>query len=238
VTSYQLYAANKVTTGACPISDNDKGDNSLRAGPVGSAVTTDLRETMIDVSFATSVIATRAGRGACDADGVIEVCVQALSGGTDVGTARGTLQLSLAKPAAPALQSVTPGEQALNVDWDAPNPGAGESYEAFAVTTDPSDPAFVGTQAIHSSGRATATDARVADLVNFAVYQVHVIAYSDADNPSDPSNVVTSSPLPVDDFFEAYKKAGGRETGGCASGGVGLLALAGVASLLVLRRRS
>jgi hypothetical protein len=234
--SYQLYASNTVTTGACPTTDADKGIDSLKAAPVGETITANLNETMFDVAYATSVIAGAAGKGACNATANedIELCVQAKDpGGNAIGVARGKLILSLTKPSAPSLTSASSGEQALNVRWDAPNAGSNESYEAQASV----DPNFLATSVIRSSGRVTGTEVRITRLENNVTYTVRVFAFSDADNQSDPSNAVTGIPLPVNDFWEAYQAAGGREEGGCATGTAGLLALAGVASLLALRRR-
>jgi MYXO-CTERM domain-containing protein len=234
VTAYELFAANKTTTDECPVQDADKNDNALRAGKV-SEVTSNLQETMFDVAFPTSVVAARAGRGGCDgaAEGDIEVCVQARSGTAKIGTARGVLRLSVTKPSTPTLNGAGPGERALVVDWDAPNAGLLESYEVQVST----DPTFAGTAPVLTSGRVTATDHRFGGLENDVEYGVRVVAFSDADNPSDPSNVVTGTPLAVNDFFELYRQAGGVEQGGCASGAAGLLALLGVGTLLVVRRR-
>jgi Synergist-CTERM protein sorting domain-containing protein len=44
-------------------------------------------------------------------------------------------------------------------------------------------------------------------------------------------------PLMSNDFWTSYKNQGGKEQGGCNTGGGGLLALAG-AALALLRRRS
>jgi uncharacterized protein (TIGR03382 family) len=44
--------------------------------------------------------------------------------------------------------------------------------------------------------------------------------------------------LPVSDFWDLYKKAGGQETGGCSTGATGAFALLGAAfALLAARRR-
>jgi MYXO-CTERM domain-containing protein len=64
---------------------------------------------------------------------------------------------------------------------------------------------------------ATARSVRIGSLSNSVEYQVAVIAYDDFDNPSVLSNVDCETPQPVVDFYEAYRRAGGRAGGGlCA----------------------
>lgn len=256
VRSYQLYATNKTdenaTTGPCPIENGDKDDTSLKAGPVGTAIELDLRDPMIDVEFATSAIAASAGKGTCSttANEAIGICIQARdASGTDIGTARGQLTLSLSKPAAPTGVSAQPGENALNVSWDrvdgaSSGAAAAVDYQVDAVvvatTAEATDPVLQ-----HSSGRVAPTgdrpSVRLGGLVNGVLYEVRVFAFSTADNPSDfdPANAVTASPVPVNDFFETYRAAGGVEQGGCASGAAGPVAIGAVAFLLalVVRRR-
>jgi hypothetical protein len=243
--SYQLYAQTDVASdgnGALPATDAELfllaepcptlPVDRLRVGPVGLTRTENIAGAFIsDVDFATSVMVAQAGQ-TCTASSTIVLCMQALDGTTKVGTARVRLPVVIDKPGTPTLTSVTPGEEALNVSWDAPSPGQRETYEVTAVPVDPSLASTV------VSGRASAENLRVGGLVNGVAYNVSVRAFSDADNPSDPSNSLQGTPQPVDDFFETYKAFGGRETGGCGNGGVGLLALAGAAALLALRRRS
>jgi uncharacterized protein (TIGR03382 family) len=75
--------------------------------------------------------------------------------------------------------------------------------------------------------------------VNNVEYQVRVYAFSSADNRSAASEAGVGTPMLVRDFFAIYREDfGGREEGGCASGAAGLLALLGVGSALLFRRRS
>ena len=65
-----------------------------------------------------------------------------------------------------------------------------------------------------------------------------MLAYSNADNVSEPSFVTTGMPELANDFWNAYRAAGGQEQGGCGYGVAGPIALLALAGLLFLRRRS
>jgi hypothetical protein len=249
VVQYQLYAANDKaikpgttgtgTTGRQP--DCETSGNT-QSGLIAGAVD-DLRSDHLNGSFilnvdyvtSTIVAAATAGVAPCDTTKDIILCFQARdTSQNNVGVARVKITLVIDKPNAPVLQSVTPGEGGLNVKWDAPNPSVNEYYVVEAGTPDP------GGVVTAFSNPVTGRELRVKGLTNGAVYTVQVRAFSDADNPSDPSNAVTGSPSPVSDFWDTYQgdPFRGREQGGCGTGGVGVLALAGLLAIAALRRRS
>jgi MYXO-CTERM domain-containing protein len=243
--SYQLYAANDDA-----VFDPDNPNECQQTVPdnaqyVVGAVDVERTDGISgdlvnDVVYLTSTMVSAAGK-TCDVRSDIFLCFEALRGATKVGTARVTLSVVVDKPNAPVVQSVTPGNGALNVRWDPVNPGLNESYAVVTRTTDPLDPAVVGSaEVVRTSPQVAATELRVRDLTNGAVYGVQVVAFSDADNPSDvdPLNATSASPVPVADFWQAYKAAGGREQGGCSTGGAGLGALVVLAALAAMRRRS
>jgi MYXO-CTERM domain-containing protein len=242
-TSYQLFAANddliynENTPNECDLTpDNVTG---FVGGAVDTERTADIAGDFVaDAVYATSLIAAAVGQASCTTGTDVFLCMEAKRGTTRVGLAKAQLFLDVSKPSTPVLTSVSPGERALNVDWDPPSTGFLDSYAVVTRTSDPLDPEWAGTDVVRTSPRATATDLRVEGLTNGVVYTVHVLAFNDADNPSDPSNSTTSSPVSVTDFWEGYQAAGGREEGGCGTGGAGVLALLGVGALLALRRRS
>jgi MYXO-CTERM domain-containing protein len=100
------------------------------------------------------------------------------------------------------------------------------------------DCAYVCGEADASSG-ATAKG-----LTNGKQYAVGVAAFDDVDNVGDLSTLACSTPVPVDDFFDLYRAAGGQG-GNCACGiggdgdvlGAGLLAALGYAAVARRRRR-
>ncbi len=249
-TSFTVYAHNSTTlhnatsTGPCPANTGEGGDTALRVGSIGTfdpAVTNPQGATgpSNEVEFATSTIVASAGL-ACNATGqqAIVICVQGMDGGTDAGTARGSLILWTDAPAKPTGVSVGSGNSALNVSWT--KPGGSPSAEYYVVearpvatTTDATDDVLV-----HSSPSVTGTDYRLTGLVNTVVYSVQVFAFSTADNRSLGSDTAEGMPELATDLWGGYKGAGGREQGGCAAGAAGPIALLfAAAALAVLRRR-
>jgi len=250
--SYQLYASDHasesaVTSGDCATPENTKGVTGLNAGDVGGGQITgaNVTDPSPQLEFETDLIASVAGLGACNvSDTNIMLCVQARdSGGNLIGTARTTLIVSTKAPNAPASASATPGEEALNVSWAASTDTPVAEYYIAEVRTGPAIDPTVSTSVSKSSGPVaggvtTGTiDTRIEGLTNGVVYEVFVTAYSTADNASDPVFAGTASPAPVNDFWETYRAAGGREQGGCAPGAAGPLALLAAVSLLALLRR-
>jgi MYXO-CTERM domain-containing protein len=244
-TSYQLFAANNAaiydeSTTPAVCNDTPPGDITGFVGNEVGPERTDLiaGDFVADAVYATSLIVAAVGQASCATGTDIFLCMEARRGTTKLGIAKAKVFLNVSKPSTPTLTSVSPGERALNVDWDPPSTGFHDSYAVVTRTSSPLDPEWAGTDVVRTSPRATATDLRVEGLTNGAVYTVHVLAFNDADNPSDPSNSTTSSPMSVTDFWEGYEAAGGREQGGCGTGGAGVLALLGLGALLALRRRS
>jgi hypothetical protein len=194
----------------------------------------------------TSALAAAAGYD-CTADKTIYVCVAWFSdSGADPfsaplgGYAKGTVSLSVSGPDQPTVTSVTPGEKALNVKISVPSTGTtADTWRARAVAT--SDPACGGDTATHtSSSTAIGTAARITGLVNLCPYTVTAVTYSADDNPSPESDPygVAVAPEPVKDLWDLYTEAGGRDSGGCQAGGLGLLSLLGAAALARIRRRA
>jgi hypothetical protein len=220
---YRLFASNKQpgTTGTdanyCP--ETDDTANGVRAGQVGADLDATSQAVTAAQDFSPLEMVRAAGYDACDARN---------------GWAKGTVKLSLTKPAAPVSVSVTPGDSALNVRWSAGSGGAVDAaeYAVVATTTDARD--ATGT---HAFGKTNDTSYRAKDLVNGVTYSVVVYAYSAAGNPSPASAAVAGTPLPVSDFWDVYRQSGGPERGGCASGPAGAAALLGTAALLALARR-
>jgi hypothetical protein len=88
----------------------------------------------------------------------------------------------------------------------------------------------------------TATSTEATGLVNGAKYAAAVAGFDRVGNSGPLSSVACGSPQPVDDFFELYRRAGGKGGGGFCSVGRAqegdLLLLSGLAlGAWVLRRR-
>jgi hypothetical protein len=250
---YQLYAssldprnnlAGGSTTGGsttCFTSSNTTGNQPVTAGQVSDVQGNNPIITQTAVINLTDFV-TKAGQAGCPSDNVmVWICVQGLSGGTPVAFASASVTISTTIPPPPVITEVTPGDSALNVTWGAgtaTTTATGDTYsyqltaDMVGTTTAVTDP-----NAPHLSSMYTSTSARFGGLVNTVVYAVTARAFSKAGNGSAPSAAVNGTPLPVNDFWDSYKAAGGRDSGGCTSGLAGPLALALVAGALALSRR-
>jgi hypothetical protein len=167
----------------------------------------------------------------CSANVTLQLCVYGLDGSGNRlanATALGTLRVDVTKPGKPVIRGVDRGEAALFVRWDSVS-GA----DRYRVEATPA-----GGTSVARSEETDATDVRVGGLVNGQTYDLRVIAISEGGNESDPSDAAQQAPSEVNDFWEAYKRGGGNEQGGCGVGGFGALALLGLVPLaLRLRRR-
>jgi hypothetical protein len=171
---------------------------------------------------------------ACTAteDSHLYLCARLLdSSGSVTATATARLTLQVTAPPAPVDVTVTPGEGALVVGWSAgaattDAPAASTTYRVFASAGG----------ATTESAETGDTSIRVKGLEIGTTYDVRVVAYSAAGNPSAASSVVPGTPVNVVDFWEAYGQAGGVERGGCAHGAAGLPALLALAALAVRSR--
>lgn len=208
----------------------------------------------------TSAVAAAAGGCALANGAAVYVCMHfypyapgtSSPQSTPTAWAVGQMTLSTTRPGSVVLSSVLPGNGAVNASWSDPNSPAAAKYSVRALSyTDPAtltpaafanpstytgfDPAD---PSAHDSGYGTGTGPlRLTGLVNGVTYGVAVLAYSDAETASDPSNILTITPQPVADFWAVYRGAGGQEAGGCSSGLAGPLGLALVAGALALVRR-
>lgn len=243
--SYTIYAHNATathtdtSTGACPKVDADGGDTALRAkailtvdatqsNPGGSAAS-------VDFTLDAALIVSVSGKScSATADEDIVLCVQ----GDNGATARGKVVLSTRAPSKASGLGAGSGSGALNVVWTAPTGSPQAEYyfveASFAGTsTTAIDPSLVPTV---RSGSLTATSFRLEGLVNTVVYNVRVHSFSTADNESI-SDAVQGMPELANDFWNAYRAAGGQEEGGCGLGSAGPIGILLAAAAIAVRRR-
>jgi uncharacterized protein (TIGR03382 family) len=265
IVATNLAPTANTTTGAkyCPLTGNPNNTGGpLYAGQVGNDIPNQGVQMTGTADALTGEIAQKGFGGTCPANGAtVFVCVQfypyqvgtQTPTGTPTAWAIGSMTIALTRPSTPVLDSVTPGNQALNAKWHDPgttqavqfdvrafslfDPSALPSPSAFVTGTaptglDPRDPR------LHQSGAVTGTGPyRLGGLTNGVVYAVAVVGMSAAGAESEPSNVKTVEAQQVNDFWQTYRDAGGQETGGCSSGVAGPLGLALLAGALALVRR-
>ncbi|HEY6100560.1 MAG TPA: fibronectin type III domain-containing protein [Anaeromyxobacter sp.] len=229
---YAIWAS---TNQGCP-------DNDTNAGITTDTVRTGIRvlgpfdsyPRSGDARLTPQEVLGKIGRTCASPDDTVYLCVRltrGTSGSTTIGEASGSFELQTAKPDRPTGVSATPSDHALRVKWVEVTSGVEvKDYQAIATNVaDAND--------VHRSSFVSGTDARIEGL-ELVPYKVTVVARSLGDNLSDPStDDVTETPVAVDDFFEFYDKAGGRDSGGCGTAGGGGLAAA-LAALASLRARA
>lgn len=146
----------------------------------------------------------------------VYVCVRLLDdSGNTVTTASAVVKLQLERPAAPTGLSVSVGERALYVGFEPGTvttaaPANSETFRAFASS---------GGATFESAETSSTKDLRIGGLENGTTYDVWAVAYSEAGNPSDASELTSGTPQPVLGFYEAYRESGGTEAGGCSGAG-------------------
>ncbi len=242
---YKVFASSQqpsTTTGTtgtfCAETASPNATTPVYAGQV-DAVTASTAVQDKDVSGATiiQVVNASGATGICGAGNegkTLWVCTHWFDANSNrAGFATGKFVLQVQAPADPVSVGGDPGDGAIDVHWSAPT-GTGAQLDHYIATATPS-----GGGTPVSSGETNALKVRIAGLTNGVAYTVTVTAYSKGGNPSNA--VAASEPVtpgPVEDYWDWYKLQGGTETGGCASGSAGALALAGVAALLAIRRRS
>ncbi|HZZ85552.1 MAG TPA: hypothetical protein VFE30_13520 [Anaeromyxobacteraceae bacterium] len=175
----------------------------------------------------------------CSVPATVFVCALITDGAGATASAVGTIALDAAIPPAPVVNTPSPGDNALNVSWtngttvaDGGTVGTAASYEVFVA---PHGAAFPANPSVTVTSPSTSV--RVGGLTNGALYDVVVYALSTGGNVSAASNIVSGTPIQVDDFWKSYKDAGGKETGGCSHGSAGAIALVLAPLLLLARKR-
>lgn len=203
-----------------------------------TAIMTTLRAVKTsDLASVTAQSACASAPGTPDASAY--VCVQWLDSSKAVkGYAKGTATLVLNAPLAPTISNVAPGNDALYVTVAAGVYGgtgtdtsaAADGFRAVATAAD---------LVPHSASRTGAGEIRIDGLVNGTLYTVTAYAHSAVGNEGPVSTFGTQvAPQPAADAWKVYELNGGRDSGGCQSGGAGLSALLGAIALLRLGRRS
>jgi len=244
--TYIIYASNTAPTNngtQCQTTNNTPvGGTQILAGTIQNT-----NSSALNATISTSALLSVSGLSCANDGGTFTICVQGVQGGSNVaGTnfaiAQATVTVSTSLPKIPAITGVSPGDGALNVSWSPDAAGTGTAVTQqveIEVTPIASTTGAFDNGGTRSAGKFGASPARVERLVNTVIYDVRARAFSDAGNVSDfsPAGVTTGMPLFVNDFWELYKKDGGRETGGCGAGAAGPVGLGILLATLALIRR-
>ena len=242
---YRIYAANKSHTdktsgGVVRCWSANDTSNGISAGQVGVDILASAGDVTVTQTIDTSDLPARANL-ACSltSDTNIYVCVNyfpyvdvGVPAADPTGVATGTFILSTGQPGTPSGLTLGPGDRRLYAEWAAPSSGVNAAwYDVETTPVDAADPPV-------ATVRRRVTNAAIDGLLNNHVYSVKVFALSAALTRGVPTAEVQGTPLAVADYWDTYKYAGGRETGGCGSAAGPLALLAAVASLVRLRRRA
>jgi len=229
---YRLYAANQQPAAgqgspvgtSCTTPANSSATGFVSA-QVGSDMDAGAQTITVARDFNMSAVIAAAGFNCTDTTtATVYLCVQWVNGGSPDGWATSTLTLDRTTPSAPSLSSLSAGDGTLYVNCS----GGDATYKAKATSLADSSVHF--SNQLSSCGNLT-----ISGLTNGQDYSVVAYGMNSANNPSLASNSVTGTPVQTDDFWTHYKKEGGRDEGGCSSGGAaGLL---GALALLARRRR-
>jgi MYXO-CTERM domain-containing protein len=229
--TYQLFATNtEPTNGRCPTELNEQ--ENVFTGSILTGGTVVARGPSERAEVVGSTVA-QAARRPCDASGegqVIWICAHWSESSTAAAFGRFEIQVGFPNP--PTGVSAGPGDTRLQVSWTASTGGAvlADRYVARAT-------AVGGTETIESD-ETTGTSTTISGLQNGTQYEVRVFALSIGGNESEESDPALGTPVPVDDFFDVYRRdPGAREEGGCGTGGAGPLGLVAVGLVALLRRR-
>lgn len=131
-----------------------------------------------------------------------------------------TFEMDYTFPEAPTVSSIEAGEKNLYIIWsDSDNTNETDLtytvyYSKLEFTSADIDS---GEVEIKSVSGLTATTYQLLELENYVLYYVGVVAVDGASNKSvlcDVSDLSEGTPIEVDDFYEYYKKVGGKEEGG------------------------
>jgi hypothetical protein len=168
-------------------------------------------------------------------------CVTLSTAPSGTAAVTGSLSLDLATPPAPVLTSADAADSALIIRWtqgsgstaDAGAAGSVDNYKITAVAHDDANDRHTS----DAISPGSSTSGRIGGLKNDVLYDVTVTAFSPGGNASAVSDPIQGTPVQVDDFWRIYRNAGGRESGGCAAGAAGMLALLGVPMALRAWRR-
>jgi uncharacterized protein (TIGR03382 family) len=138
-------------------------------------------------------------------------------------------------PGAPTLTAVDPLDTKLSLTFAVGTDTDTTNDFIFVQIKAPTDSDFHNTGNAVSAGLTTTT---ITGLTDGITYQVRLYAQDQAGNVSDPSNVMSGTPVASSGFWGAYRADGGGAQGcSAAPGAIGAGLLLLLASLWIQQRR-
>jgi hypothetical protein len=122
--------------------------------------------------------------------------------------------VDLLAPASPTIEELLPGDERIEVVYDdSVNDADSDILYTIYWSTEPIDD---DPSSEVSSATTTSSTYEIEDgtLINGQTYYVRMSATDAYDNQGPLSNEVSTEPVPTEDFWEAYKAAGGTDPGG------------------------
>lgn len=180
---------------------------------------------------------------------VVYLCVTTSNGTTTLDTGSFAVNFALTDPTPPVLQEVQGGDRRLRAVWRKGN--SNETIANYDVYVVPQDGGFDVDQPAISEYSSESNEVSVdltrtgagAALSNELEYDVAVRARDRFLNVSALSDKLAGRPVPVDDFYNLYRRNGGEAEGGggCESTPTGawlVVAIAAAAAFLARRKKA
>lgn len=150
------------------------------------------------------------------ADRKIYVYAKTEKGAIEVSTL--TFDFDYTPPGHPTTDEPTAGEENITVSWTDTDTDKDLTHRVYwSATAFTSADIAAGASGIDSSKEVTASSYQITGITNGTTYYIGVVAIDPSGNESeicDTSTLQTATPIPLDDFYEYYKRNGGKEEGG------------------------
>ena len=234
--------------GSCSTADLTTIDTSCREISASGKVTADGQEVKVMLSLDKITGACVSG---IDQQTTLSIVVDEASvvGGTGIASETIVFQVDQKPPSPVVVNAPLEGDSNITVSWK-DDQNSGESSVKYRVYWSPDALTDANKASATVSDDLTEKSYQITDLTNGLTYNAGVTAVDVNDNESTlPATAIcTGMPVVVQDFFQLYKSAGGKDMGGfCAMGrspgaaaGTGVLVALGLAfwGFATARRRN
>lgn len=156
---------------------------------------------------------------ASDADTYVWVYAKSDASSGAITTEKIEFNADYTPPTAPSITGANPGEQNVTVTWEDNSTETSLKHKVYYATRQFGSADIVaGASDVVGSGELTADgEYQVTGLENGTTYYFGVTTIDDSGNETQlcsTSELLSATPIELDDFYEYYKKHGGKEEGG------------------------